>query len=157
MSEPEFPVTVAVERNGRVEHVRVGTAVRHGEGFVLRLGDLLVGAVPDRRPAPSPAASAPSPGGAAPAGGAVFPNYGRRKGEPIFGAAISDLEYYANGCRRTLADPGKARWHDKERVLLAAIEAELARQQGLPPPLPDDAPPPSDYGPPSTGDDDIPF
>ncbi len=27
-----------------------------------------------------------------------------------------------------LADPGKARFHDKERALLAAIEAEQARQ-----------------------------
>jgi hypothetical protein len=151
---------VAVERGGRVEHVRVGTAVRQGEGFVLRLGELLVGAVADRRPAPA----SPSAGhaGAAPAaaGGVVFPNYGRRKGEPIHGAAVSDLEYYAAGCRRTLADPGKARWHDKERVLLAAIEAELARQQGVPPmasPAGDEgALPPAYDGPPLT-DDDIPF
>lgn len=63
-------------------------------------------------------------------GVAVFPNYGRRKGEPVFGAAMDDLDYYANGCRRSLADPAKARWHDKERTLLAAIEAEIARQSG---------------------------
>src|SRR5205085_8786383 len=127
------------------------TAVRSGEGFVLRLGDLLVGAVPDRRPA------APAPSGAAP-GGMVFPDYGRKKGEPIAGAEASDLEYYANGCRRTLADPGKARFHDKERVLLAAIEAELARQQGVPPMAhatdPGDLP--ADDAPPVT-DEDIPF
>ena len=43
---------------------------------------------------------------------------------------MQDLEYYANGCKRTLNDPGKARWHDKEKVLLAAIEAEIARQGG---------------------------
>jgi hypothetical protein len=79
----------------------------------------------------------------------VFPNYGRSKGAPIAGASAGDLEFYANGCRRSLADPSKARWHDKERSLLAAIEAEMARQGGgggdpgygePPPPSDDDAP-----------------
>lgn len=81
----------------------------------------------------------------------VFPPYGRSKGMPIVGGSMQDLEFYANGCRRTLGDPGKARWHDKERVLLAAIEAEMARQGGggggdmpedghIPPPGDDDAP-----------------
>jgi len=69
-------------------------------------------------------------GGATPvassAPGAVFPNYGRSKGMPVAGASVQDLEFYANGCRRSLADESKARWHDKERALLAAIEAELA-------------------------------
>ena len=73
-----------------------------------------------------PGSSARAAGGS----GAVFPNYGRSKGQPVAGASRQDLEYYAQGCRRTLADPGKARFHDKERVLLAAIEAELARQGG---------------------------
>jgi hypothetical protein len=90
----------------------------------------------------------------------VFPPYGRSKGLPVAGASVSDLEFYLSGCQRTLGDPATARWHEKERVLLAAIEAELARQRGdaggqqhddegtygSPPP---DAPPPSD--------DDIPF
>src|SRR6185369_8342952 len=58
----------------------------------------------------------------------VFPPYGRSKGAPIAGASQQDLEFYANGCHRTLNDPAKSRWHDKERQLLAAIEAELARQ-----------------------------
>jgi hypothetical protein len=66
-----------------------------------------------------------------------------------------------NGCRRTLDDPGKARWHEKERVLLAAIEAEMARQRGDEDGLggggggaraADD-----DDGPPAHSDDDIPF
>lgn len=87
----------------------------------------------------------------------VFPPYGRSKGLPISGASMQDLEFYANGCRRTLSDPGKARWHDKERVLLAAIEGEMARQGGgggggggfggdgpddshIPPPSDEDAP-----------------
>ena len=156
MSQNEYPVTVAVERNGRVEYVRVGTAVREGDGFVLRLGDLQVGGVADAVPAQrrSAPAAAVSSGGAG--GGAVFPNYGRRKGEAISGAEIADLEYYASGCRRTLDDPNKSRWHDKERVLLGAIEAEIARQQGGGPPSP--APASSDEEmPPSFQDDEIPF
>ena len=61
--------------------------------------------------------------------GAVFPNYGRAKGQPVAGASRQDLEHYAAGARRTLADESKARFHDKERALLAAIEAELAKQE----------------------------
>lgn len=57
--------------------------------------------------------------------GLVFPNYGRSKGLPVKGASRNDLEFYAQGCRRTLDDPSKERWHEKERALLAAIEAEL--------------------------------
>src|SRR5690606_306752 len=60
----------------------------------------------------------------------VFPPYGRSRGAPIAGASIQDLEFYINGSRRSLDDPSKARWHEKERVLLAAMEAELARQKG---------------------------
>ena len=47
---------------------------------------------------------------------------------PIRGASGQDLEFYATGARRTLADPGKSRFHEKERALLTAIEAEQARQ-----------------------------
>lgn len=32
---------------------------------------------------------------------------------------------------RTLADASKERWHDKERALLAAIEAEMAREEAF--------------------------
>jgi hypothetical protein len=60
----------------------------------------------------------------------VFPPYGRSKGAPIAGASVQDLEFYIGGSRRSLDDPSKARWHDKERVLLAAMEAELARRTG---------------------------
>ena len=59
-------------------------------------------------------------------GGAVFPPYGRSKGMPVAGATLQDLEYYRSGCARTLADPSKERFHAKERVLLAAIDAEIA-------------------------------
>ena len=91
----------------------------------------------------------------------VFPNYGRSKGGPIRGATMQDLEYYANGARRSLADPSKSRWHDRERALLASIEAEIARQQGGGGGEDDGGPPPpsdSDFRG-SGGDDDegIPF
>ncbi len=84
--------------------------------------------------------------------GDVFPNYGRGKNQPIRGAAMSELEYYASGCERTLADPAKARFHDRERALLATIHAEMARQGGAPDRQVDPSPPP-DFGP----GDDIPF
>lgn len=90
--------------------------------------------------------SAPSaPARKAADGEPVFPPYGRNKGGAIVGASIQDLEFYANGARRSLGDPSKERFHDKERALLGAIEAEIARQGGV-----SDAPPPSDGG-------DLPF
>lgn len=146
MSE-SYPVTVAVKRgDGSVENVRVGTATRTEDGFQLKLGELAIGATADVA-----SASGRPPVSTGGAGGAVFPPYGRSKGAPVQGASRGDLEYYANGCRRTLNDPAKSRWHDKERVLLAAIEAELARQgggSGGDPGFSDDRPPP---------DEDIPF
>jgi hypothetical protein len=150
MSE-RWPVTVAVTRpDGSQEQVRVGTAVKQGEGFVLTLEPMTLspeGAVV-RGSAPSAARAAPRGGGT----DLVFPPYGRSKGLPISGASQQDLEFYANGSRRSLADPGKARFHDKERVLLAAIEAEIARQRGGG----GDAGPGSDDVPPP-GDQDAPF
>jgi hypothetical protein len=138
MRDDELPVTVSVTReDGSQEHVQVGTAVRRGEGFSIRLHELTIGAsgegvrtsAPARRAAPGDAPS-------------VFPPYGRSKGLPIRGANAQDLEFYATGARRTLADPGKARFHDKERTLLSVIEAEQARQGGgseeEPPPHGDD-------------------
>ncbi len=148
MNEQSYPVTVAVRRpDGSVEHVRVGTAVRAGDGFRLTLGELSIGG---EAVAPQRSASR-APGGGGGGDGMVFPPYGRSKGAPIAGASRQDLEFYANGCRRTLGDPSKSRWHDKERALLAAIEAELARQDGgggggdgEPPFGDDDAPPRTD-------------
>jgi hypothetical protein len=160
VSDQSYPVTVLVRRpDGSKEAVRVGTAVRSGDGFNLVMGELSIGAVPDAVPSPARRASAPSADG-----GMVFPPYGRSKGLPVAGAAVSDLEFYKNGCERTLGDPAKARWHDKERVLLAAIEAELARQRGDSGGSNYDdegssgsAPPDDDFRPPPHSDDDIPF
>ncbi len=95
-----------------------------------------------------------APRGGNAAGGARFGNYGRNKGGPVGGASMADLEYYGGGCRRSLADPAKSRFHDSERKLLAAIEAEIARQGGAPPedsgfagtPF-DDRPPPNEDDP----------
>lgn len=67
-------------------------------------------------------------GGAPAASGPVFPPYGRSKGKPVAGASEGDLRFYESGCLRTLNDPEKARWHQKEEALLDAIRAELVRQ-----------------------------
>jgi hypothetical protein len=125
MRENEMPVTVSVTRpDGTVEQVQVGSAVRRGDGFSVRLAELTIGGEGAVRAAPARRAPAGGPGEPP----TVFPPYGRSRGMPIRGASAQDLEFYATGARRTLADPGKARFHDKERALLAAIEAEQARQ-----------------------------
>jgi hypothetical protein len=155
VNQPSFPVTVLVKRaDGSTESVRVGTAVRVDDGFRLSLGELSIGLAADPAPARAPRESS-----AAGDRGMVFPPYGRSKGLPIAGASIQDLEFYISGSRRSLDDPSKSRWHEKERVLLAALEAELARQRG-------DADgrdfgsasgPPDDHDIPVHSDDDIPF
>ncbi len=154
-----FSVTVEVRRpDGSTEHVRVGTATQSAGGFAVTFlpmtlqtnGEPVASAAPARR------ASSSSGGGSA--GGAVFPPYGRSKGQPVFGASMQDLEFYASGSRRSLADPSKSRFHDKERAFLAVLEAEIMRAQGggggsssgssngapddsdIPPPSDDDAP-----------------
>lgn len=73
--------------------------------------------------APAAAVAAPKPNGDLPEN---FPNYGRSKGAPIAGATKDDLDYYAAGARKSLSNPEKARWHQNEANLLAAIEAEIA-------------------------------
>jgi hypothetical protein len=156
VNDQSFPVTVLVKRpDGSTESVRVGTAVRADNGFRLSLGELSIGLNAD-----APRSSRE----AAPSGdrGMVFPPYGRSKGAPIAGASVQDLEYYIAGSRRSLDDPSKSRWHDKERVLLAAMEAELARQRGGGGGEGGggrDEPPPDDYddGAPAYAEDDIPF
>lgn len=152
MSDQTFPVFVETRRpDGTTEKVRVGSATREGDGFTLQLGELSVGSQPEAPRAAAPRASSSSGAGAA--GGMIFPPYGRSKGQPVAGASMQDLEFYANGCRRSLNDPSKSRWHDKERTLLAAIEAEIARQNGG---GGSEAPADRDEPPPMT-DDDVPF
>jgi len=152
VNDKSFPVTVLVRRpDGSTESVRVGTAVRSGDGFQLKLGELSIGLAAD--PAPSRGAREAAPSGDR---GMVFPPYGRSKGAPIAGASVQDLEFYISGSRRSLDDPSKSRWHDKERALLSVMEAELARQRaGGGGDI--DLPPPDDYDGPPPSDDDIPF
>lgn len=152
----ELPVFVAVTRqDGGVEQVQVGTATRQGDGFALRLGEMTIGGAPARGSASAGGGSyAPAParggGGASGPLPTTLPNYGRSKGAPVRGASQGDLEFYANGARRSLADPSKARFHDKERALLEAIDQELARQRGGGGGGEGDEPPPP-------GDEDAPF
>ena len=119
MSEQGFAVYVVVGN----QKVRVGTAYKEGDGFAVSLGGLRIGSTPD---APAPRAASGSFGG----GGGAFPNYGRSKGQPIAGAPLKELEYYAANARKSIADPSKARWKEKEEALLAQLEAEIARQGG---------------------------
>jgi hypothetical protein len=151
-----FVISVPVNRpDGSVEHVRVGSAVKAGEGFSITFDQMNLrpeGSAPPRAAARSSSAGASRPSGG---GGTdlVFPPYGRSKGMPISGASMQDLEFYASGSRRSLNDPSKSRWHDKERALLAAIEAEIARNQGGD----GGGAGPSDDGVPPPGDEDAPF
>ncbi len=140
----QFAVYVEV----RGERVKVGTATKDDDGFVLRLGEMTMAAAPMSSSGGARASSGGGGGGGGDMSGGVFPNYGRSKGMPIKGASMQDLEFYKNGAKRTLSDPGKARFHDKERQLLAQIDAEIARQGGGG--GGDDEPPPP-------GDEDAPF
>lgn len=104
----------------------------------------LVNRVQAQQAKANPPRATPAP----PANGAptVLPNYGRAKGQPIAGADMKTLEFYANGCRRTLGDASKEKWWPREEALLAALQDEMARQSGPG----DDGPPPhsdADAGP----------
>ncbi len=57
--------------------------------------------------------------------------YGNGKGQPISALDENSLTFYKNGCLRTLADATKAKFHAKETVNLATLNAEL-RYRGLP-------------------------
>ena len=88
-------------------------------------------------------AARPASSGRQAGGEGCFPNYGKAQGMPIKGADMKDLEFYAAGARRSLADESKQRFWAKEQKLLEAIEAEIARQahgDGPPPHTDNDAP-----------------
>ena len=85
---------------------------------------------------PQPAPVAPGTTGSAVRSVGMLPNYGRGKGQPIAGADAATLEYYIAGCQRTLADPEKQKFWARERTMLAALEAELMRQNGGAKPAP---------------------
>jgi hypothetical protein len=153
-----YAVTVEVRRpDGSVEQVRVGTATKTPSGFsvgFMPLNIQMSGSPSDYGSFSSAPARSSRPPADMGDGPTIFPPYGRSKGQPIAGATMNDLEFYANGCRRSLGDASKSRWHDKEKALLAVIEAEIARQRdgggdgggggfgddGIPPPGDEDAP-----------------
>jgi ERF superfamily protein len=60
----------------------------------------------------------------------TFPPFGKGKGQPIAGAAVDELRWYEARMHESIADPEKARYQGKNKAMLAAIEAELARQRG---------------------------
>ncbi len=120
------------------------------EDRICQALERIAAALESRQAAPKAPSGPASAAGSDPGSGAAFPNYGRSKGHPVRGATRQDLDYYRAGCERTLADPGKAKFHAKERALLAAIDEELARQGGGAQP----SEPPAGYAPES---DEIPF
>lgn len=127
MTEKGVAVTVKVRRDdGSTEHVRVGTAYRADGAFRIRFGEMFI-------------ADAGLPRGlAVETEGEAIP----LKVEPVSWkdpasvastandtSALRGLEFCAERARRNLANPAKARWHEDERALLEAIEAELSRQR----------------------------
>lgn len=145
----------------------VGSAITYGRRFGLAA---LVGVVPDddddgnaaSKPsgAPSPKPQA-SPGGSPSApkpapvthfakptnGPAPVAGFGSGKGKTAAQLDDGSLDWYAKRARESLADPGKAKFHDKERLWLASLEAEMKlRAAGG---VVD--------GPPPHGDEDAPF
>jgi hypothetical protein len=127
MSEKGLAVTVKVRReDGRIEHVRVGTAYRSGSSFRVRFAEMSIGDTGAVQGAPAEAE--PEHLEVQPqswSGPAALPT---TSAQP---SSIRRLEYFAERARKNLANPAKARWHDDERALLEEIEAELARQRGL--------------------------
>jgi single-strand DNA-binding protein len=119
-----------------------------------------------------------SSGGSAVSAGDFEVAFGRDKGKRI--SEVTDLSWLRGAMERDLADESKARFHDKSRSQLVAIDAELARRKaggarviasggggggegGYAPrpgarPAPQEAPPPADdYDVGGGNDDDIPF
>lgn len=97
---------------------RIGTAYQQQDGgFTLVLGGTLSLATSSR-------------GGAPNASGAVFPPFGRKKGQPIAGCDLENLEWYRGAIQRSVDDPQRANFREKNQAVLDAIEAEIARQGG---------------------------
>ncbi len=68
------------------------------------------------------AAKAPAP---AKSSGFVVP-FGKSKGTPLSEADKKDLLYLSRVLPESIADETKAKWAEKNRELLSAVEAELA-------------------------------
>ncbi len=117
-----FPIYMTVRlADGTKVKAQTGLATRQEDGsFLVESGPMRIGS----EPVVAPVAH----------NGPVFPPYGRSKGLPVFGASAGDLEFYSNGCARSLADESKARFHAKEQALLEAITQEQMRQGLIPTP-----------------------
>jgi hypothetical protein len=133
MPEKGLAVTVKVRReDGRVEHVRVGTAYRAGAAFRIRFGEMLIGEAGVVQGLPVEAEpEEPKPQPMRWNDLATIPSAPAAPSTPAGPPGIRGLEFCAERARRNLANPAKARWHDDERALLEEIETELARQRGL--------------------------
>lgn len=128
---------------------RIGTAYQQQDGgFTLVLGGTL---------SLGPGQASTSRGGAPAASGAVFPPFGRKRGQPIAGCDLENLEWYRGVVQKSVNDPDKSRFREKNQEVLDAIEAEITRQGGTV-----QREEPQSYGEPSYGstrneEDDIPF
>jgi single-strand DNA-binding protein len=123
----------------------------------------------------APRGGGSSAGGSATSAGDFEVAFGRDKGKRI--SEVQDLSWLRGTLERDLADGSKAKFHEKARGQLAAIDAELARRtgggartiagggggyapRGGARPAPQEAPPADDYDAGGGGfgnDDDIPF
>jgi single-strand DNA-binding protein len=76
----------------------------------------------------APRAGGSSGGGSGTSAGDFEVAFGRDKGKRI--SEVQDLSWLRGALERDLADASKARFHEKARGQLAAIDAELARRPG---------------------------
>jgi hypothetical protein len=112
----------------------VGTSITYARRYTL---GAMIGAVSEEdddggnggKPKPKREAKPETaPGAGRTDAGPVFP-FGKVKGQPIAGAKAEDLEWFAKAMREAVAAPEKVKYKDQNAALLAAIEAELARQR----------------------------
>ena len=71
----------------------------------------------------------------------TLPNYGPKKGLPLDDATVTvdDLQRYLQGCERSIADPAKAKFKEKEIRMRDALQAEIARRRDAASTTPDES------------------
>lgn len=57
--------------------------------------------------------------------------YGNKKGVALAELDDASIAFYRSGCAKTLADPAKARFHAKETLNLATLDAEMKWRAGI--------------------------
>ncbi len=127
-------VVVPAETDGRRNTAQaMGTSISYLRRYQLAA---MVGIAQEDDDAESAGKPAPKrdgdrePRSASSAGPVTFPNFGKAAGQPIQGAALKDLEFYAERMRESIASPDKANFKTKNEAMLKAIEAEIAHQRG---------------------------